>query len=642
MINKFFRNTNPTIEHLEKVLLDDTFFPSDAEDVFDSKKMDIDQVNENGNTLLHICLKNNKFKAASWLIKQGANLSKQNKNRITPVRIAVEKGNKIVIESIIKHGDININQVDGNGRSLLQDAVIMGNHAVAELLIENSIDVNIKDRLNRNVAFDAIAYGDNKIIDKIIAIDELDLNAVDTNGNTLLHDPRVLEDDELAAKLLKNGADPTICNSQGMSFLSHTALKGKAGEAMLQVALAHGGDLKSKTTNNSSILMEVMFSFAKISQGESNRRDGLKDIAKTLIKHGLEIDAIDKNGETSLFKMIRSQDIEGCAFLLEHKVDVNKLSKQYETALSVAILKGIENLDIIVLLLQYGADPTIKNKHNQSVLEILNNIILHVHNLKKLKNQEILNQISPTGNYMLLLKEILEIDSFDYTYMDSTGNPLFFIPFLYGDLKTCKLYLRHGLDINIINSHGHNIFYEYILKIFQADTYFDQFRERLVFLLVNQVNIDTVNAQGQNIYTRVALIPNCNLKLFRKLIEVTRHNYNSVDNLGRTIIHACVWANNIDLLKLVYGVERNTQNIADNFNILPITYAALLGNKEIVIEFLRRDIVITGRKEIVKTAKEKFQYLLKNLDKLTVDVEDKDNLRKIGIVQEQVRKDLAL
>jgi len=604
--------------------------------------MNINQVNDNGNTLLHICLKNNKFKAASWLVKQGADLSILNKNRIAPIRIAIEKGNAPVIESIIKHGDININQVDGSGRSLLQDAVIMGNNAVAELLIENSIDVNIKDRLNRNVAFDAVAYGDNKLIDKIITIDGLDLNTIDTNGNTLLHDPRVLEDDELAAKLLKNGADPTICNSKGMNFLTHTALKGKAGEAMLQVALACGGDIKSKTTGSNSILMEVMFSFAKISQGESNRRDGLKDIAKTLIKHGLEIDAINKDGETSLFEMVRSQDIEGCAFLLENKVDVNKLNKHYETALSTAILKGIENLDMIVLLLQYGADPTIKNRYNKTVPEVLNNIILHVHNLRKLKNIEILNEISPTGNYMLLLKEILEVDTYDFTYLDSTGNPLFFIPFLYGDLKTAKLYLKHGLDINIINIHGHNIFYEYILKIFQAGKYFNEFRERLVFLLVNQVNIDTVNSHGQNIYAKVALIPNCNLKLFRKLIEVTRHNYNSTDNLGRTIIHSCVWGNNIDLLKLVYGVERNTQNIADNFNILPITYAALLGNKEIVIEFLRRDIVITSKKEISKAAKIKFQPLLKNLTKLTIDVEDKDNLRKIGILQEQVRKDFSL
>ena len=642
MVSKFFKNSNPTIEHLEKILLDKGFSVEDAEDTFDSKKMDLDQVNQNGNTLLHICLKNNKFKAASWLVEKGANLSLQNKSRITPVRIAVEKGNALVINSIVKHGDININQVDGNGRSLLQDAVIMGNHAVAELLIENSIDVNIKDRLNRNVAFDAVAYGDDKIIDKIITMDGLDLNVIDANGNTLLHDPRVLEDDELAAKLLKNGADPTICNSKGMNFLTHTALKGKAGEAMLQVALSHEGDFKSKTTSNNSILMEVMFSFARISKGESDRRDGLKDIAKTLIKHGLEIDAINNDGETSLFDMVKTQDIEGCAFLLEHKVDVNKVNKRYETALSIAILKGIENLDMIVLLMQYGADPTIKNKHNQTVPEILNNIILHVHNLKKLKDHEILNKISPTGNYMLILKEILEVDSFDYSYMDSTGNPLFFIPFLYGDLKTSKLYLKHGLDINVNNNHGHNIFYEYVLKIFQAGKYFNAFRERLVFLLVNEVNIDVVNSHGQNIYTKVALIPNCNLKLFRKVIEVTRHNYNSVDNLGRTIIHSCVWSNNIDLLKLVYGVERNTQNIADNFNILPITYAALLGNKDIVIEFLRRDIVITSRKDIVKAAKEKFQPLLKNLDKLTVDVEDKDFLRKIGILQEQVRKDLTL
>ncbi|MEA3553560.1 MAG: ankyrin repeat domain-containing protein [Campylobacterota bacterium] len=641
MISKYFKNANPTLIKLENELLKDTFSTTTADNIIQSRNINLDEVNQNGNTLLHICLKNNKYKAASWLIEQGVSLSLQNKNRISTMRIAVEKGNIPVIKSILKYANEDINQVDKNGRSLLQDAVILGNNEVAQLLIDNLIDVNITDNNNRNVVFDAIAYGDAKMIDDIITIENIDLNNVDTTGKTVLHDKKVLEDDNVAKKLLENGADPTIIDPDGSNFITHTALRGEDGEELLDVAIEQGCDLNSNVADKSSVLMEVMYAFTRVTDGELQRRDELKNVASKLLENGSDINVIDKNGETVLFDMIRKNDIEGCAFLLEKDVDVNQINKNHDTPLAVAILNGIYSLDVILLLLQYKADPTIRNKHSQTIPEVLNNIILHVHNNKEIKDSDIVDNIKVDGKYMLILKEIIFIKDFDFSYLDSTGNPLFFTPFVYGDMKTCKLYINSGLDINLKNRYGHNIFYEYVYKSFKTDIYFPEFRENLVFLLVNKADIKSVNKHGQTIYSKIALFHNCNLKLFRKLIEVTRHDYTSIDNMGRTIIHSCVWSNNVELLKLVYGVQRNIQNIADNFNILPITYAALLGYKDIIIEFLRRDTVITSGKEISKKTKEKFQPMLKNIDNLTDNIEDKNDLRKLEIFKAQVIKDLS-
>lgn len=135
------------------------------------------------------------------------------------------------------------------------------------------------------------------------------------------------------------------------------------------------------------------------------------------------------------------------------------------------------------------------------------------------------------------------------------------------------------------------------------------------------------------------LLKNCNLQLFRKLIEVTHYDYKSQDNLGRTIIHACVWSNNIDLLNLIYGVERNIQNIPDQFGLLPITYAALLGNKTMVKEFLRRDALIKSSKKLHSAVISKFQPMLKNLNKLVEEESNKECLRKLVILTEQTKKD---
>jgi len=642
MISKYFKNTNSTLIKLENELLKDTFSTTTADSIIESKKVNLNEVNQNGNTLLHICLKNNKYKAASWLIEHGVSLSIKNKNRISTMRIAVEKGNVPVIKSILKYANMDINQVDENGRSLLQDAVILGNKEVAQLLIDNAIDVNITDNNNRNVIFDAIAYGDAKMIDDIITIENIDLNNIDTDGKTVLNDKKVLDDDNVAKKLLENGANPTIPDPDGYNFITHTALRGEDGEELLDVAIEQGCDLNSNVADKSSVLMEVMYAFTRVTNGELQRRSELKNVANKLLENGSDINAIDKNGETVLFDMIRKNDVEGCAFLLENDVDVNQINKNHDTPLAIAILNGIYSLDVILLLLQYKSDPTIRNKHSQTIPEVLNNIILHVHNKKEIKNSDIVDTIKIDGKYMLILKEIIFIKDFDFSYLDSTGNPLFFTPFIYGDMKTCKLYINSGLDINLKNKYGHNIFYEYVYKSFKNDIYFPEFRENLVFLLVNKADIKSVNKHGQTVYSKIALFHNCNLKLFRKLIEVTRHDYTTIDKMGRTIIHSCVWSNNIELLKLVYGVQRNIQNIADNFNILPITYAALLGYKDMIIEFLRRDTVITSGKEISKKTKEKFQPMLKNIDNLTDNIEDKNDLRKLEIFKEQVLKDLSL
>ncbi|MEA2018193.1 MAG: hypothetical protein U9N59_07070 [Campylobacterota bacterium] len=96
----------------------------------------------------------------------------------------------------------------------------------------------------------------------------------------------------------------------------------------------------------------------------------------------------------------------------------------------IAVAKGIKNLDIIMLLLEHGADPTIANRFNQTTPEVLNEIILHTYNLKKCKNKDYLREIESDGNYMIILKEIISSKVHDFNYLDSQGNPLFFKPFI--------------------------------------------------------------------------------------------------------------------------------------------------------------------------------------------------------------------
>lgn len=639
----FFNLTHskyPTIEKFIGVLTSVKFDQNKAERLL--PKVNKNYRFDDGDTLLDLCLRKKRFKAASWLVRQGIEITTRNRDNISTVRMAIESGEIVIIEDIVKYADFNINQVDANGRSLLQDAVILGYNEISRILIDQNIDVNIKDKFNRNVIFDAINYGNREIVDTILDVEGLELNNIDVNGDTVMHMTPVLNNDELAIRLLKKGANPSIFNKEGYNFLTYTALRGEEGQEVLDIAIEHGCNLNVKNSSKNTVLMEVLHSFSKISNTEIERRKELKKVAKKLIDGGSAINEVDKYGETMIFTMIRKGDRDGCAFVLENGIDPNQRNGNMETPLHVAVLKGTPFLDMILLLLQYDADPTQKNKYDQSVPELLNEAILQVYKLKTLSHKEYLPFINPDGQYMVVLKEIISLKKFNFNYLDSNGDPLFFLPFLYGDIKTTQLYLVNGFNINQKNKEGDNLFFKFVLRCFEKGEYFKTFSDYLKFLLINKADISHTNKNGQMIASAAALIPNCDLKLFRKLVEFTKQDYFAVDNLGRTIIHNCVFGNNLELMKLVYGVEQNIQNIPDKYNLLPITYAALFGYQDIVVELLRKNALINSGKPVASEMKMKFQSFLKNLSQLPIGIEDEIMLRKIKILTEQTLKDLSL
>ncbi len=639
MLNKFINKFNPTIEGLTKEILDGNFSEKSAKKILNSSNVDINKQDENGETILHFSLKDHRYMEALWLIDQGADANIEDKNGITAVRIAIQRGRSEIIEKLITDSKIDIEQLDRNNRTLLQDAVLYGHSKIITILSNYTKNINSVDKNNRSVVFDAIAYGDNEITNELLKNKDLDLNIVDNDGKTILHQSKIEDDEELSIKLLENGADPTINDKDGTNFLLKVALKGKYGESILKTAVRLGCDLDTKVSNKNSIFMEVMFAFLKIPSNEIERRKELKDMAKNLIKYGIDIAAINNQDETVLFELIRAGDIESCAFVIENGVNINHQNDEKETALSIAIAKGVENMDMVILLLQYGADPSIKNKDNQCVPEVLNNIILHTHSKKELTCQKTLASICSNGNYLVILREILRGSKIKYNYMDSTGNPLFFTPFLYDNFELTKIYLKIGVDINLKNENGNNLFYEYNLKIFEKGIFTKIYKNSLVFLLVNRCNILAKDKDNHTIYSKIALIPNCNIDLFRLLVEVTNYDYSIRDNRGRTIMHSCVWGNNLELVSIIYSIEHDVQNIYDNYNILPIAYAALLGNKKIVKEFLQNNSNISSGREIPKVIIDKFKPMMENLNKLLNSYENEDYLRKLEILVDTIKRD---
>lgn len=606
-----------------------------------SEKFDLNYQDSNGDSFLNICLKKSKFKSALWLINNKIDITLLNNDHKNSLDIAIDKGNKQLIKVLLSSDKININKKDSYGRIILQDVVVLGYNDIAEILIEYGADINSRDKNNRNVIFDALSYGNEKFIDYLLSHKHLELNNVDINQDSIMHHPQVVEDDNKALKLILGGADTTIKNKNGETFLCNSALRGIENFHIVATAIQNGADINSRVANENTILMELIQATSKLSEDEKDRRKSLLEVSKKVLINGLDINAIDDNNESALFRAIRVSDIELVSFLLEAGVDPNIQNNYSQTVLFETAYQGIDSIDILLLLLKYNADPTISNNQNQTLYEVLNNIILHTHGKKTLDDKFILSKISKEGQYILVLKELLEDNKKDLNFLDSTGNPLFFNPLLNDHFPLFKLYIKNGLDIQNTNSHNHNVFFEYVLTVFKDDNLDVDFQNNVSMLISSKLDQNYQDDTGYTIVHKI-LGTKCNIHLFDILTQVVLFDYALTDKLGRSVMHTAVWNNKTKIMKRLHLIDPNIVNISDNYGILPITYAALLGSQELVLLFIKLGANVKSGLTIPDYAIKKFSPMLKNLDKLKENIDSPDTLEKMRIVIDQVKRDFNI
>jgi len=646
MLSKFFKKELNNTTFLQELLQDN---PNEKwlEDSLKDEMIDINHKDKKGDTFLMKCIKVSKINSAKWLIEHRVDLTIQNTQGKSALYLAIEKRNRDIIKQILDLKIIDLEQRDIDGRTLLQNIVMLGHNQMAKVLISNGANINNIDNKNRNLLYDALSYGEQGFIQYLLNLEGLELNLLDEDGNSIMHHVEVLKDDGIATKLLIAGAEPTLKNNSGESFLLTTALRGKNGEDLIDIALENGADVNCLTANGNTILMELIALSSNLTIKDKDKRESLLKTSRKMLQHGGNINAIEQNNESGLFNAIRLCDYELTSFLLSGGIDPNIISDNKETVLNLIIYEGIKELDIISLLIDYGANPNIRNKDGKSIYELLNMLTLHTLGTKIITDKDIVNKIDEDGKYAKIIQEFLAHRDKEESlnYLDSTGDPLFFKPLLYGHFPLFKLYIKNGLDINTTNKANHSIFYEYVVKVFEEnksdDNICEKFQNNLSNLLSNKADKNYQDSLGWTILHKI-VGTKCNDKLFDILTKIVLFDYTIQDYQGRTVIHNAVWANKLPIVKKIYAFSPQTMNIVDDYELLPITYAALLGNQKLVMLFLSMNSNISGRKEITDKAIKKFSPMLKNLKKLKLGIEDKNLIKKFDILIGQIVKDFKL
>ena len=631
MFKKFLNKTSYSEEELVKELLSHTFNLEKVNKIINSISVDLNTLSFNDELVFHLCCKKDLFQAVLWFLDKRIDIEVQNSQKETAVFYAIHSKSSAILQVLIEN-KANINHLNMYNRTALQDAVISANsNRVVNYLLEVTSNISNCDIHGNTLIFDAIANGNFELIKKIASIDKIDINQVNEDGHTVLHKESVLRNTPLAIALMEAGANPTILDKNGNSFLFLVLSKGLESLEIIEKAVRLKYDINTKNSQNKTLLMECINLYLNTPEENQELRNSHLEMAKELMRLGVNVDSVDNRNENAFFLVTRSENKELINIFLENcNINLNHKNIDDETVLSILVLRGIKTAELIKYYLQKGANPDIQNVDGKTIIEILLDIILHLQNKKEL-DFKYESQLNSDAEYPTVLELILTNSTIDLNNYNSKGEPLFFDSIIYFNFKLFKLLRIKNINLNQKDKDGNNI----IFKLME-ENYKDLIPDKKLYLntvksLINSgVDINAKNKEGLTAL-HIAVGEKCEYTL-RLLLEM-RADCSATDNKGRTIMHTCIWKNTSKYFSLINQYNKEIINTPDSFGIRPINYAAFMGKKDLVIKMLDSGASINNP---FKKDPKILQFLEKfhpNIINLTSNIEssvDKNNLNLLS------------
>jgi hemoglobin len=214
-----------------------------------------------------------------------------------------------VIESLLAHRDLDCDPEEGDdpGRFRHLQAMIEAYTGVSRMI-------------RPNWPFHVILRAATR--DRFISEVERDRSSVrllGSRGQTLLHDAALVGEAELAAVLIRSGANPDAKEPEG-----HTPLYHASTGDVARVLLAFGAtvDVASGPTRGTAL-------------HQASRR-GYVSVAQALLDHGATIDARDAKGQTPLRRAVNCRQLQIVRLLVRHGANPRAADRRGVTPLDVA------------------------------------------------------------------------------------------------------------------------------------------------------------------------------------------------------------------------------------------------------------------------------------------------------------------
>jgi len=348
------------------------------------KKVDVNAAQTDGTTALHWAVRLDDLETAELLIRAGANVSAPTRAGATPLQLAAVNGNAVMIAALIKAGaDPNV-PLTKYGDTTLMMAARTGNPEAIKVLLDNGSKINAVETWGGTTALmwavseshpDAakmlIDHGANVNVRSKIVPSE-GRRGGSTSNSSVTSLPRDPEPGEKPKKDYYGGFTPL-----------HFAVRQGDIESTRRLVAA-GADLNTVSADGKASLELAIY-------------NGNYEVASFLIDNKAQVNHADAEGFTPLFWAVDRRNMEtnpGMPWMvtLDPLPLVKKLLASganpnafvdniptsrrsalnltprttFATALARAAFSA--DMELVQLLLSYGADPNIVSSHNETAL----------------------------------------------------------------------------------------------------------------------------------------------------------------------------------------------------------------------------------------------------------------------------------
>ena len=275
--------------------------------------------------------------------------------------IAAATGRVDIIEILIGAG-ANLDGGDRQNRTALFAAITNEHADVASVLVSRGAHINHKDKLQDTPLLCAARSGPPEIVTMLLSAGA-DRTAKDENGDAAIHHAARHGQLEILEMLYMTKEDLEVKNNIGERPL-HAAAAANSFHVVKALLLV-GCEPNAWTEPPAKRRRSLPLASAPLHYA---CRGGHYDVANALIDHGAAVISNLEDGTSPLMLAVEACDLATVVLLLERGVSVNAANSSSNlTALHMAVMKP-GSLDIVKQLLNFGANPQLRNKRNETPL----------------------------------------------------------------------------------------------------------------------------------------------------------------------------------------------------------------------------------------------------------------------------------
>lgn len=430
---------------------------------------------------------------------------------------------------------------------------IIDEKKVVKLIKNKEIDINQLDDKGRTLLFDLVKKRKTESI-KLLLKHGLKLEIEDIYGKTVMNEAIDNNDGVMVRFLLDMGFSLNYINKSRRSIVQDIALEGK--HKLFEIFIVREADLLHKDSYNRNVLFDAI-------EGESF--EIIEEIVNNVPPE--ELNVCDNEGQSALFNAVLKEDSRLAIYLIKHGIDVNIVNFEGRNALFNAVLLGADNLETIEKMIRKGIDLSCSDNNG---FNVVNEILMIYKMVKKpIDDDETKSKyrlVKPSRNYLKLMTVMMQYD-LPINEPQNNGKSLLYNEVMKKSVVTIDFLLKAGASLNVPNEEGQTVLFsviyggvsnirmiEYLIE-HGADIEHRDYEERTV--IDEMVDIILIQQNYKRPEHRRFLDIKQEEHYFGvlKRLLAYRPHINKPKSNGQTIIYELVNYNDFELLKLFLNYD---------------------------------------------------------------------------------------